>query len=208
MQGGIDPEVHPSSQYMGSPTSGDQEQSPGRAPAPRHCPPAAWMIGLSAAVPAPLVQWAQCNSEALPMRAKLPSRNHCSRSHKSNGITPSATSLALSGPDMCVHAITRCDSACRAIQLVRQHSRGPIGLDAREYLIRVERRLVAMTCPIPFNTQSAAHCPLTADRTVVRGLPCPAIPPRRWRRGWHQGRSRRRARAVGRAGGRCRTAPR
>lgn len=43
-------------------------------------------------------------------------------------------------------AMNDCGFACRAIQRVREHSRGPVGLDARAYLIRVERRLIQFHC--------------------------------------------------------------
>ena len=77
---------------------------------------------------------------------------------------------------MCVHATMRCDSACRAIHVVRQHSRGPIGLDARDYLIRVERWLMAMTCQVPFAAQASARCPLTMPTTTRQPAPRPALP--------------------------------
>ncbi|MBK3776196.1 hypothetical protein GAY31_18900 [Azospirillum brasilense] len=47
---------------------------------------------------------------------------------------------------MCQFATPECGHACRAIRLVREHSRGPVGLDARAYLIRVERRLMQFHC--------------------------------------------------------------
>ncbi len=50
---------------------------------------------------------------------------------------------------MCRFVTTECGYACRAIKLVREHSRGPVGLEAREYLIRVERRLMAIHCAAP-----------------------------------------------------------
>ncbi|MDQ2102551.1 hypothetical protein [Azospirillum isscasi] len=50
---------------------------------------------------------------------------------------------------MCQFATPDCGYACRAIRLVREHSRGPVGLDARAYLIRVERRLMQFHCSAP-----------------------------------------------------------
>lgn len=50
---------------------------------------------------------------------------------------------------MCRFATTDCGFACRAIRLVRDHSRGPVGLEARAYLIRVERRLMQFHCNAP-----------------------------------------------------------
>ncbi|CAO3453123.1 hypothetical protein [Azospirillum argentinense] len=58
---------------------------------------------------------------------------------------------------MCQFATPECGHACRAIRLVREHSRGPVGLDARAYLIRVERRLMQFHCGAPLGIPTEAQ---------------------------------------------------
>ncbi|NUB16269.1 hypothetical protein GAY28_29325 [Azospirillum brasilense] len=63
---------------------------------------------------------------------------------------------------MCQFATPECGHACRAIRLVREHSRGPVGLDARAYLIRVERRLMQFHCGAPLGIPTDAAPPREA----------------------------------------------
>ena len=60
-------------------------------------------------------------------------------------------------------ATSECGFACRAIQRVRAHSRGPVGLEARAYLIRVERRLVQYHCSAPNGTPAPRPDILAAE---------------------------------------------
>lgn len=61
---------------------------------------------------------------------------------------------------MCEHGRTEVSCSHRAIRRVREHSRGPVGIDARAYLIRVERRLMQIHC--------GTH-PDSADQTLAGG---------------------------------------
>lgn len=57
------------------------------------------------------------------------------------------------GKAMCHYVSSACNSACRAIKTLRDHNRTSIGIEARQYLICVERWLVAWTCRTPFAVQ-------------------------------------------------------
>lgn len=54
---------------------------------------------------------------------------------------------------MCHFVSSACSSACRALKTLREHNRAGIGLEARGYLICVERWLIAWACRTPFAMQ-------------------------------------------------------
>ncbi len=66
---------------------------------------------------------------------------------------------------MCQFATPECGSVCRAIKTVRDLSRSRVGLEAREYLINVERNLLGMlSCNAPFGTEAARRpVPMAAE---------------------------------------------
>lgn len=54
---------------------------------------------------------------------------------------------------MCHYVSSACNSACRALKTLREHNQAAIGFEAREYLIGVERWIIAWTCRTPFAMQ-------------------------------------------------------
>lgn len=60
-----------------------------------------------------------------------------------------------------------CYFACRAIKSVREHSRGPVGIAAREYLLRVERRLLEASCAAGFAAPEEWACARAYDREAA-----------------------------------------
>ncbi len=66
---------------------------------------------------------------------------------------------------MCQFATPDCGSVCRPIKTVRELSRSRVGLEAREYLINVERNLLGMrSCNAPFGTETLRQpVPMAAE---------------------------------------------